>query len=299
MTVANILERAAKQLQPKKITCAADKGLGRLEAEVLLAFVMKKDRVWLIANREFRVASSELRVFQALVKKRKRHEPIAYLTGEKDFYGRAFRVSPAVLIPRPETEQIVDLVKAMKPSAVWDVGTGSGCIAVTLAAECPKAKILGTDLDPKALAIARQNAKRYKATNAAFKKGDLLDRTALDWILTHAPRTSRRADRRLVITANLPYLPNADKRKLEPDVVKYEPFKALFGGPKGSEVIEKLLRQIAALDLHADVILECDPPEALDLARLARSLFPHFSVRTYKDLAKHYRIVTITSAFRP
>lgn len=111
-TIQELLQKAAAGLQPQKITCAADKSLGLLEAEILLAHVLKRDRAWLIAHAEGAVSRTALKRFHSLVARRKKHEPVAYILGEKEFYGLRLRVTPAVLIPRPESELLVDLVRS-------------------------------------------------------------------------------------------------------------------------------------------------------------------------------------------
>ncbi len=288
-TIADVLHNAADALQPKKNICATNKDIGRLEAEILLAYALKENRTWLLTHPYYKLRTSSYTRFRYLIARRKRHEPIAYILRKKDFYGRTFRVTNAVLIPRPETEQIIDIAKTADPLVIWDVGTGSGCIAVTLAIEFPNAHILATDTSSRALAVARSNAKKWNTTNITFKKCNLLDHTALDWFDVHPAQKSH-----FLITANLPYLPIKDTQKLAPDIVQYEPAQALYGGSCGSELIEKLLRQIAAISLNMNIIFECDPPEALRLARLARSLFPHARVCVSKDLARRNRILLIT-----
>ncbi|MBU2509491.1 peptide chain release factor N(5)-glutamine methyltransferase, partial [Patescibacteria group bacterium] len=231
-TTKQAILKAAKQIQPNKIICVADKGLGRFEAEILLAYVIKKDRSYLLAHPDYELPAISYKRFSRFVERRKKHEPMAYIKNERDFYGRKFFVDKRVLIPRPESEMLVELAINEKPDLVWDVGTGSGAISISIAKEIKPLTVLATDTSSPALTIARKNAKRLKAPNVTFLKSDLLDRGARSFI-------DRRKPKRLVIVANLPYLPNKDKQHLDQDVVKYEPVSALFGGPSGLEVIKK------------------------------------------------------------
>ncbi len=296
MIITDLLARATQQLQPNVITCAADKSIGRLEAEILLAFVLKKDRMWLISHSDAPVNDLHIRRFNVLVKQRVQHEPIAYILGEKDFYGRPFFVNRHTLIPRPETELIAETVvgtrHAVSLPIIWDVGTGSGALAVTLACEMPDATLIASDVSAPALVVAKKNAKRHGVEKRiTFVKADLLNQkiqTIL--VLKNAPT--------LIISANLPYLPMSDKNILAPDVVKFEPSSALFCERDGMELIIKLLDQIA-LAKHTwhfssiTILLEFDPPQAKELQKIAKSTFPGATVRVLKDLAKRNRVLLI------
>ena len=293
-TVHALLRKAAMELKPKRITCAADKDLGELEAEILLARVLKCDRIWLFAHSSFQLPASSFQRFRTLVSRRKKHEPIAYILGEKEFYGLPFTVNRSTLIPRSESELLVDLARQAlfpEPSLtdlVWDVGTGSGAIALAVAKHIGRRRVLATDISTKALATAKQNAKRLKLKNVTFAQADLLTPNLMGIF-------ERIRERRLVIVANLPYLPTSDKKKLAADVVKYEPSTALFVGKDGTELIERFLRQLAALDIHfTSAFLEYDPPQTKKLRALARNLFPHATIRIHKDLAKRDRVLEIT-----
>ena len=180
-----------------------------------------------------------------------------------DFYGRDFVVTPDVLIPRPETEQMVDLVlelagKAYLPgvkarervlperSIIWDIGTGSGCVAITLALELPEAQVVATDISPEALEVARENMRRLGATGVKLKQGDLLG-----WY-----RGGAALEPPDLIVANLPYV-SRDWDWTSPEL-KYEPDRALYAGDGGLELIKKLIRQAAELG-SLRLILEADP----------------------------------------
>jgi release factor glutamine methyltransferase len=186
--------------------------------------------------------------YEALIDRRSAREPLAYVVGHQEFWGLDFSVSPAVLIPRPETELAVETALELfpdreRPLRIADVGTGSGCIAVALAHERPNAEVLATDISEDALSVARQNAERYGvSTRIEFTRRDLLNH--LDRVFD-------------LIVANPPYVPERDRPALQPEVRDHEPSLALFAGPDGLAVIERLLQQAADhLDLRGLLIME-------------------------------------------
>jgi len=301
MTISETLRDAAQKLQPKKIVCDLDRDVGRLESEILLAHALNRDRAWLLARPDYRLPTTDYRLFAKLVSRRELHEPIAYILGRKEFYGRDFKVTPDVLIPRPETELMVDLItrttsyglRATDPF-IWDLGTGSGALAVTLSKEIEGSTILATDISPKALAVARRNAKTYNAKNITFHATDLLDAK----ILVRLREASKKFPA-LVIAANLPYLPSSDMKVLDPDVVDFEPSKALFAGKDGLALIRKFLTQLARHhgSLGFETIrtyLEFDPPQVAELKRLAKRLFPKAKTEIHKDLAERNRVFVLS-----
>ena len=228
MTVKRLLTSAAKKLHPRRITCPADRSVGWLEAEILLAHVLQKDRVWLVAHEDEPVHDRPARKFRSLVARRVKLEPIAYLTGNKEFYGRDFVVGPHTLIPRPESELFIErLTATLKRDGNYlfcDIGAGSGAIAVTLALEFPRSRVVATDVDAHALQTARVNAARYKvAGRMSFIKEDLLGRK-----VRHELRPSTRP---LVLVANLPYVSRPDHDSLQPEVRCWEPISALCPPP--------------------------------------------------------------------
>ena len=194
------------------------------------------DAQWLTRARQEAAVGASTR-FHTLIARRARHEPIAYLTGEREFYGRSFVVTPDVLIPRPETELIVDEAllrrSAEAPRTIVDVGTGSGCLAVTLALECPSARVVATDVSDAALTVARANAARHGVQDRIeCLRGSLL-----------APARGP-VD---LIVANLPYVAERDRSTLPPEVADFEPATALFGGADGLDLVRTLLPEAAAL----------------------------------------------------
>lgn len=283
------LERASKQLQPKKILCPADRTLGVLESEILLAHVLKKDRVWLHAHGERLFTIAQKSRFLALVSRRKKHEPIAYILGYKDFYGLRLMVNSSVLIPRPASETIVDLVlreKMAGASTILDIGTGSGAIAIAIAKHLPRAKVIATDISDSALRVARANAKQFGAKNVRFQKADLLSSAII--------RDVKQNKKSLIITANLPYLPQSDKKVLCPDVVKYEPSRALFSGKEGNDLILRFLDQLQSSNICFEVVfIEFDQPQARALHAMTKKRFPFARILIQKDLEKRNRVLEI------
>jgi release factor glutamine methyltransferase len=203
-----------------------------LDAEVLARHVLDCDRATLLTRARDPLPSAFTRLFQGLVSRRARREPLAYIVGHREFWGLEFDVTPAVLIPRPETELIVEEALASLPRRdlvrhIVDVGTGSGCLAVTLAIEFPAARITATDTSRDALAVAYRNAERHNVIGRiTFTQTDVLE------------NISGLAD---LIVSNPPYVPAGDAATLQPEVRDYEPTEALYGGPDGLDVIRKLL----------------------------------------------------------
>ncbi|MEA3153880.1 MAG: release factor glutamine methyltransferase [Betaproteobacteria bacterium] len=200
------------------------------DAGVLLCHVIGRDPAYLIAHPDMRLRADEHESFASLVERRAQGEPVAYLTGEREFYGRAFKISPAVLIPRPETELLVDLALERiqrSPSArVLDMGTGSGCVAVAIASERSHAKVLALDQSLEALAVARRNAVRLGAGNVAFLQSDWFDGLG--------------PERFDLIVSNPPYVASGDPHLQEGDV-RFEPRNALEAGGDGLNAIRRIV----------------------------------------------------------
>ncbi len=204
----------------------------RLDAEVLLAHVRGCQRIMLYTAFDTPVAEAERARFRELVKRRGEGEPVAYLVGSREFFSLPFRVTPAVLVPRPETEglvvRVLDLCKPLATPRIVDVGTGSGAIAITLAKHLPTARIAATDISSAALAVARENATRHAvAERIDFIECDLLT----------DPRVAGPCD---VIVSNPPYVRADEFESLPRDVRLHEPTGALVAGPTGVEVIARL-----------------------------------------------------------
>jgi release factor glutamine methyltransferase len=260
----------------------------RLDAEVLLAHALNRDRAWLYAHPEQILSSHQLSAYQSLVSCRARREPIAYLTGHKEFFGLEFIVTRDVLIPRPETERLVELTlewmaATSSPPIIADVGTGSGAIAVTLAVHLPQAQVIATDTSPAALGIAQRNAARHGVADRVwYVQGDLL-----------APLAGgRRYD--YFIVANPPYLSQAELAAAPPEVARWEPRAALDGGPDGLSVIRRLLA-MAADRLHASgaVLVEIGAGQGAEVLKLARRHFPQAIVEITRDYAERDRLLAV------
>lgn len=201
----------------------------RLDAEVLLARVLERERAWLYAHAEAEPGERSAERYRALIARRAAGEPLQYLTGVQEFYGRPFAVSPAALIPRPETELLVEAaleaMEAGRPMRVLDVGTGSGCIAVTLALERPHAIVIATDRSRPALALARRNAQALGA-RVELVEADLMAGLGGAWD---------------VIVSNPPYVAEGELAGLQTEVRDHEPHAALIAGPAGTEVYARLI----------------------------------------------------------
>ncbi len=203
-----------------------------LDAEVLARHVLNCDRATLLTRANDPLPSAFGRLYDELVRRRLAREPIAYIVGHREFWGLEFEVTPAVLIRRRETELVIEEALAAFPHkpvvhTIIDVGTGSGCLAVILAIEFASATVVAIDSSAAALDVARQNAARHNVSErVALVHGDLLDDVHVS------------AD---LIVSNPPYVPDADAATLQPEVARYEPACALYGGPDGLDVIRRLL----------------------------------------------------------
>lgn len=241
---------------------AAGIGTARLDAEILLAHTLRKSRTYIHAYHEEVLDDRHRDIADARLQLRLERVPIAYIVGHKEFYGRQFIVTTATLIPRPESETIIDLLKEFdakqRINSIVDIGTGSGCLAITAKLELPHCSVSATDISDYALAVAAKNAARHDAT-VSFIKSDLLSRVALT------------AD---VIVANLPYVDVTWARSPETD---HEPAVALFADEGGLALIKKLIIQATtALKPGGRLIIEADPRQFQEIiAAGAASDFTH------------------------
>ncbi len=256
----------------------------RLDAELLLGRVLKLDRIGLIMQSERPLAPAELNGFRELFKRRRLGEPVAYLLGEREFFGISLRVDARVLIPRPDTERLVEVAlertrgRSMLGTAL-DLCTGSGCVAIAFARSRPTWNIAAVDVSPEALAVARDNAHRTGAIrNLRLLEGSLF-----------APVQGQRFD---LITANPPYIPSAELAELPVDVRGFEPQLALDGGPDGLD----LVREIAT---HAPAHLDPGGLLALEICadqgpRASEILHQHGyrEVELARDLGGRDRVVS-------
>jgi len=241
-SIGDLLRAASRALEGAGVPEA------RREAGSLLSFVIGKDRTFLISHADDRLDDSELDRFREAVSRRAEGEPLQYITGVQDFYGREFRVTPDVLIPRPETELLVEtarevIVDTPAPS-ICDIGTGSGCIAVTLLCERSDARAVAVDVSAAALEIAAQNARRHGVSERIELKTsncfDAVDPTAFD-----------------LIVSNPPYVSSSALAGLQREVRDHEPLVALSPGADGLSVIRRLLQDGPAfLKPNAHLIME-------------------------------------------
>lgn len=260
----------------------------KLDAQILLALALNRPTSYLISHLTDELLPEIQEKYLRLIERRARHEPVAYITGEKSFYSRSFLVNPGVLIPRPDTEVMIEeVLKRLSLNAlVIDVGTGSGVIGVTLAAEANH-PIIATDTSTNALQVAKANARALGVEHLlSFEQASLLGALALQSYAT-APS--------LIIAANLPYLPLRYKTEMDPDVMNYEPHEALFAGVDGLDAYDALLLQIKTrrneLPKHIELLMEIDPDQAISLPRLVQSFFPSAKIEVVNDLSRQPRVV--------
>jgi release factor glutamine methyltransferase len=281
------LPTIAAALRAATVRLAAGSDTARLDAEVLLAFVLDRDRTHLRAWSERVLEHAAAAHFTDLVERRAEGVPVAYLTGEREFWSRPFRVRPGVLIPRPETEVLVERALALIPPAEpWDVlelGTGSGIIAITLAAERPKAGITATDLSTEALAVARENAVRHGVSDRIeFRLGRWFDAVPVQ-------------RRYALIASNPPYVATADPH-LDRGDVRFEPALALRSGPDGLDDLTVIAREARfRLEPGGRLLLEHGWNQAAALAAVLRD-FGYRDIVHHRDLHGHERM---TSALAP
>ncbi|NOZ73197.1 MAG: peptide chain release factor N(5)-glutamine methyltransferase [Chloroflexi bacterium] len=266
----------------------------RLDAEVLLAHCLQVERSYLLAHPEASLSSEQYTCFALLLARREAREPLAYLTGERWFFGLKFRVNHHVLVPRPETEMLVEralewLQQRVDISPiVVDVGTGSGAIAISLARHAPPSTtIIATELSSSALSVARYNARRHHVLpRIHLVQSDLLSAVGGPVHL---------------VLANLPYVSAQERPYLMPEVRDYEPELALFAGDSGLELIECCLREASSrLAPGGAVLLEIGYQQGKAVQTLARRYFNKACVIIYSDLAGLPRLVSIqTPPFIP
>lgn len=256
----------------------------RLDAEVLLAHVRGCQRILLYTAFDTPVADAERAKFRELVKRRAEGEPVAYLVGSREFFSLPFTVSPAVLVPRPETEGLVvraiDLCQGLDAPRIVDVGTGSGAIAVTLAKRLPRARVVATDISAAALAVAGDNARRHGvADRVEFVECDLLDE----------PRAAGPWD---VVVSNPPYVRDDEFESLPRDVRLHEPKGALVAGPTGVEVIARLAHEaVERLAPGGWLLVEMGPNVAAAAEAAVAAVVGLQPAPTLKDLAGLPRIL--------
>lgn len=273
-TIQRVIDWSVSFLREKKIDSA------RLDVELLLSHTLSCRRIDLYTRFDMRLSESERGSFRDLLRRRHAYEPVAYILGSREFYGREFAVRDGVLIPRPETELLIDQTRPFLPdkSRVLDIGSGSGCIAVTLAAEAPAASVTALDRSSTAVALTRENAARHNIPNISVVEEDLAayDGGPFD-----------------LIVSNPPYIAPGEYDTLMPDVRGYEPRAALVADDNGYAVYRLLARRLPGL-LAADgtLLLECGAGMAPTVADLLGPFFRNTS--RHVDLHGIERVVTFS-----
>jgi len=276
MIVREILNEVTRRLEAAGVETA------RLDAEVLLAFCLKCDRLEFLKNPDLKINKNKLSRYAKLIERRLEYEPVAYITGRKEFWSFTLEVNKDVLIPRPDTEIIVEealaIGKKIIAPRIVDIGTGSGAIALALAKELPEAEITATDISPAALKIAKKNARNLKLEkNIEFFKGDLF-----------AP-VKGLFD---IIASNPPYISAAEYENLPHGVKDFEPQIALLAGQTGVEFYEKLIYQ-SKNHLKKDgwLLMEIGAPQAEKILDIMKecAFFENIDVR--RDYAGHDRVI--------
>jgi release factor glutamine methyltransferase len=282
-SIRDAVVRAREQFEAAGLV-AAEAGL---DAELLARDVLQWDRAtWVARQTEAPPVWFDNR-FSEFVARRLRREPVAYIRGRQEFYGREFVISPAVLIPRPETELVVDEALLLLPAlgasrslTVIDIGTGSGCLAATLALEYPHARYVATDVSSAALDVARTNAERLGAPDC------------IEFILG-SYFAEQPGPFNLVVT-NPPYVAERERSTLPPEVAEYEPAAALFGGSDGMRDVREIVRQAAeVLDDDGSLVMEIGYGQLERLAAVVESTGHLALVRTRADLQGIPRVAVI------
>ena len=281
-TIGTALKEAKKQLAITSDTAS-------LDAQLLLAHVLGVERSHVIAYAEQLLTDDQFNAYVSLIQRRDRGEPYAYLVGEREFYGRKFIITPDVLIPRPDTEHLVEHAILMVegfykyPSEVKaiDIGTGSGAIAISFALRFPEATVYASDISPKALAVAKRNAALHGATNIQFLEGSLLEPIR---------DNNLKVD---LILSNLPYIPTGDLPRLS--VSKFEPRLALDGGDDGLEYFEELFMQVREVGIPPiRMFLEVGSGQSQDVINLASQYLEVILKEVIHDYAGHDRVVRLS-----
>lgn len=261
-----------------------------LDAQLLLASVLDVSKNYLFTHFAEELPETQLRQFDALVIRRVHHEPIAYILGWKEFFGRPLAVNPFVLIPRPETETLVSeatqLAGEGRDVLFIDVGTGSGAIAISLAAETGR-PVIAVDISPRAITLAKKNARLHQVDDrVTFLAGNLLE---------PIERPMTKPVEHVIICANLPYLSTKQWANTQSEVHDYEPRLALDGGVDGLDIYNTLFHMIAErrddFPNHLTVLFEIDPDQPLAAERLLKQHLPNGTCRVVQDLSEKPRVV--------
>ncbi|MBR4784266.1 MAG: peptide chain release factor N(5)-glutamine methyltransferase [Fibrobacter sp.] len=288
MTVLEILNRTKVFFEKKGVPDA------RLDAEYIICFGLGiKKRMDLYLNFDKPLSAAELDKLRPLVARRANREPLQHIVGDTSFRGHTIKCDTRALVPRPETEELVDMAKERLASVatpfIVEIGTGTGAIAIACAKEIPGAKVLATDVSAEALALAKENADANE-TPIEFAQGDLLDAVSGEAMAKAAGDASAKIDS---LIANLPYIPDGEKGKLQPEVDKFDPELALYGGPDGLSLVRKMLKQTEGrLSAGASILLEIGSEQASVLESEAAS-YPWLEFTgIHKDFCGNIRFVS-------
>jgi len=258
----------------------------RVDAELLLSHILKKKRIELYLDFEKVVSENDLSSFKALIQRRIKREPLQYITGEVNFYGITIKVTPDVLIPRPETELLVEHVLQVTSHksqvTILDLCTGSGCIIAALAGKLPMARFVGVDISEAALAIARENTERWK-DRIELLCGDLFE----PLLCNDLPQFD-------IIASNPPYVPEGELSSLQPEVRDFEPREALIAGKDGLEIIIKIINNAHNfLKPGGHLIMEIGDKEADSVRRLIADTGHYNEPEVIRDYGGMERIIKV------
>ena len=300
MTVLEILNRTKVFFEKKGVPDA------RLDAEYIISYGLgMKNRMDLYLNFEKPLTAAELDTLRPLVARRANREPLQHIIGDTSFRGHIIKCDTRALVPRPETEELVDMAKksleGVAAPFVVEVGTGTGAIAIACAKEIEGAKVLATDISEDALALARENAEANglgestEGASLTFAQGDLLDAVTGDIVakIVGASASSATLPKISCLIANLPYIPDSEKGKLQPEVDKFDPELALYGGPDGLTLVRKMLQQTEGkLNAGAPIFLEIGSEQAPMLEAEADN-YPWLEFTgSHKDFCGNIRFVS-------
>lgn len=298
MTVLEILNRTKVFFEKKGIPDA------RLDAEYIISLGLQmKSRMDIYLNFEKPLTDAELDVLRQMVARRANREPLQHIIGDTSFRGFIIKCDKRALVPRPETEMLVGMakerLKGIEAPFIVEVGTGTGAISIACAKEIAGAKVLATDISEDALALARENAEinelgsNTEGSNLTFAQGDLLDAVTGEALRQAQCPCDAKID---CLIANLPYIPDSEKGKLQPEVDKFDPALALYGGPDGLSLVRKLLQQTEGkLNAGASILLEIGSEQAEVLKNEAAN-FPWLEFAgIHKDYCGNIRFVSYKS----
>ncbi len=282
VNLSEALDQAVRTLTASGITNA------RFDADLLLARVLGRDRTWIVTHARDVLDAGPDESFRGLIARRAEREPLQYILGSQEFWGRPFKVTRDVLIPRPETELVVEaalgFLTAVEQPTIIDLCTGSGCIAVSLAKELRSPRIFATDLSGAALTVARENAGINGCSDLIrFLEGDLFE-----------PLRELDLQRNIdCITANPPYIRSSDKSALQPEVRDFEPERALISGTEGTEFHQRIIREAGVYLKHGGMlIMEMGLGQAQDLIAMIKTAGAYGAPDVLKDLAGIDRVIT-------